>query len=360
MLLDWGDCPADPPTIDGVSPSFGSTDGGTTITITGTALTNTSAVTVRGNAATNVVVLNDTTVTAVAPQGSPGTAYVRVTTPGGTATISGGFTYISAPPWCTVIQQNPDVAVVTSATLRSAIIATGLPWRVRESGTGIEMVLIPPGVYQRGCSPSQQNGCREAEVPSHQVTLTQAFYLSRTEVTQAQWVATMGSNPSYFTGNPNRPVEQVNWNDIEPFCANTGLRLPTEAEWEYAYRAGTTTAFHGWTTNPSGTSDEGQIDSIAWFDSNSGGQTQPVGGKNANGFGLFDMAGNVFEWCSDWTGSYSSDAQSNPTGPEVGGYRVLRGGFYGTSAYFCRASNRSNDTPVSRNKVYGFRVARNP
>ncbi|MFM7808086.1 MAG: IPT/TIG domain-containing protein, partial [Planctomycetota bacterium] len=140
VLLDWGDCPVDPPTISGVSPSSGPTAGGTTITITGTALTNTSAVTVRGNAATSVVVVSDTTVTAVTPPGSVGAANVQVTTLGGTATISGGFTYGNAPPppsWCTVLEQNPDATVVTSATLRSAITATCLPWRVRDKGTNI-------------------------------------------------------------------------------------------------------------------------------------------------------------------------------------------------------------------------------
>ncbi|MGA1266194.1 MAG: formylglycine-generating enzyme family protein, partial [Phycisphaerales bacterium] len=205
--------------------------------------------------------------------------------------------------------------------------------------------------------------------PTHQVTLTQPFYLSRTEVTQAQWVAKMGSNPSYFQSAssavpasevPNRPVEQVSWNNIQPFCTATGMRLPTEAEWEYAYRAGTTTAFHGWSANPNGTNDDNQLGTIAWFGSNSGSQTRPVGGKAANGFGLYDMAGNVQEWCQDWYGTYASGAQTNPTGPGSGSFRVLRGGFWLQDSAMSRASSRSDASPGYRRSNVGFRVARNP
>ncbi len=363
VLLDFGACPVDPPSISSVTPNFGPTAGGTTITITGSALTDTSAVTVRGKAATSVTVVNDTTVTAVTPAGSVGAANVQVTTPGGTATISGAFTYGNAPPaWCTVLEQAPNATVVPDATLRAAITATNLPWRVQDKGTGIEMVLIPPGTYTRGCSASNASGCNGDESPTHQVTLTNAFYLSRTEVTQAQWVAKMGSNPSYFTGdgNTSRPVEQVSWNDIQPFCTNSGLRLPTEAEWEYAYRAGTTTAFHGMPGYLNGTNDDNQLGTIAWISSNSGNQTRPVAGKAANGFGLYDMSGNVWEWCQDWYGTYASGAQTNPTGPGSGSGRVLRGGGWGPYSNDCRASDRTSDPPDSRYNRMGFRVARTP
>jgi formylglycine-generating enzyme required for sulfatase activity len=363
VLLDFGACSVDPPSISAVSPAFGPTAGGTTITITGTALTDTSSVTVRGNTATSVVVVNDTTVTAVTPPGSVGAANVQVTTPGGTATLNGGFTYGNAPPppsWCTVLEQTPNATVVYDATLRAAITATNLPWRVRDTGTGIEMVLIPPGTFTMGCSASNSYGCQNNEM-QHEVTLTQAFYLSRTEVTQAQWVAKMGSNPSYFVGDTSRPVEQVSWNDIQPFCTSTGMRLPTEAEWEYAYRAGTTTAFHGWPANPSGTNDDNQLGTIAWFQSNSGNTTRPVAGKAANGFGLYDMSGNVWEWCQDWYGAYASGAQTNPTGPGSGSFRVLRGGDANFSVSLsCRASYRLYDWPDFRGNDYGFRVARTP
>lgn len=372
VLLDFGACPVAAPALTSVSPAFGPTAGGTTITITGTALTNTNAVTVRGNAATSVVVVSDTTVTAITPPGSIGAANVQVTTPEGTATISGGFTYGNTPPppaWGTVLEQSPNAAVVYDASLRAAIIATGLPWRVRDNGTGIEMVLIPPGSYQRGCSPSQQTTCWSNEHLVHQVTITQAFYLARTEVTQSQWVSKMGSNPSYFqiatpevpaSSVPDRPVERVSWDDIQPFCNNNGLRLPTEAEWEYAYRAGTSTAFHGWPANPTGTNDDAQRADIAWDYINSSNQTRPVGGKAANGFGLYDMSGNVYEWVGGWWGYYSSEPQIDPTGPGSGSDRTVRGGRYSGGPETCRASSRDSRPPDRRNDGIGFRVARTP
>jgi formylglycine-generating enzyme required for sulfatase activity len=279
------------------------------------------------------------------------------------------FGTCAGPGWATVLEWAPDPAVIYDSNLRSDIADTHLPWRVHDNGTGIEMVLIPPGTYTMGCSASNAYGCQSYESPTHQVTLTNAFYLSRTEVTQAQWVAKMGSNPSYFQSAssavpasevPNRPVEQVSWNDIQPFCTNNGLRLPTEAEWEYAYRAGTNTAFHGMPGYLNGTNDDNQLGTIAWFGGNSSGQTRPVAGKAANGFGLFDMSGNVWEWCQDWYGTYASGTQTNPTGPGSGSYRVLRGGSWLYGSLYCRASYRSYNSPYYRADRIGFRVARTP
>lgn len=287
-----------------------------------------------------------------------GAANEQVTTSSDTAKRSES----KAPPppaWATVLEQSPDASVVYDASLRAAISATGLPWRVRDNGTGIEMVLIPPGTFSMGCSASDSYSCNPDETV-HQVTLTQAFYLGRTEVTQAQWVAKMGSNPSKFTGDTSLPVEQVSWNDIQPFCAKNGLRLPSEAEWEHAYRAGTTTAFHGWAATPSGTKDDKQLGNIAWFAGNSSKKTHPVAGKAANGFGLFDMAGNVWEWVDDRHGDYPSGAQTNPTGPSSGDERALRGGDWSNRGSGCRASGRGSGTPDSRHNIIGFRVARNP
>jgi formylglycine-generating enzyme required for sulfatase activity len=271
--------------------------------------------------------------------------------------------------WFTVLEETPDPVVIYDAGLRAAITATGLPWRVRDIGTGIEMVLIPPGTYIRGCSASNDYACGSEEKPTHQVTLTQAFYLSRTEVTQAQWVAKMGSNPSYFQSPtssvpasevPNRPVERVNWNDIQLFCTATGMRLTTEAEWEYAYRAGTTTSFHGWPANPSGTNDDSQLGTIAHFGASSiYDGTRPVAGKAANGFGLFDMSGNVWEPCQDWWGFYASGPQTNPTGPSDGRDRVLRGSSYWNASGAHRASLRFQFF-TGRYIDIGFRVARTP
>ena len=279
------------------------------------------------------------------------------------------FGACAGPGWATVLDWAPNPAVVHDSNLRSDIAATHLPWLVQDTGTGIEMVLIPSGTFTMGCSASNGYGCNGDESPTHQVTLTQAFYMSRTEVTQAQWAAKMGSNPSYFKNAssvvpssevPNRPVEKVSWNDIQPFCTATGTRLPTEAEWEYAYRAGTTTAFHGMPGYLNGTNDDNQVGTISWIASNIGNQTLPVGGKAANGFGLFDMAGNAWEWCQDWYGTYASGEQTNPAGPESGSYRVMRGGSWLDNSNFCRASDRNGNTPDSRYGNVGFRVARTP
>ena len=272
-------------------------------------------------------------------------------------------------PWATVLEQSPDPAIVTSGSLRKAIAATGLPWRVRDNLTNIEMVLIPPGTFNMGCSASNQHGCLPHESPVHAVTLTEAFYMGRYEVTQAQWTARMGSNPSYFQAAtlytpaaqvPNRPVDQVSWTTIQGFLSATGMRLPTEAEWEYAYRAGTTTAFHGWPAQTAGTNVDTQVANIAWFSGNSGSETRPVGGLAPNGFGLHDMSGNVSEWVNDWYSSsyYASSPSTNPTGPASGTNRVLRGGSFLYPSRFLRSSIRFSANYADY--IFGFRVARAP
>ena len=272
--------------------------------------------------------------------------------------------------WYTVLEQSPDPVVVYDADARAAISATGLPWRVRDNGSGIEMVLIPPGSYQRGCTASLQNECYSAESPVHQVTLTQAFYIGRYEVTQAQWTAKMGSNPSHHktasdevpaSEVPNRPVEKMGFNGVKPFLAATGLRLPTEAEWEFACRAGTTTAFHGSAAMPAGTSDDVEADALGWTSENSAAQTRPVGGKAANGFGVHDMAGNVWEFVADWFGAYPAAPVTDPTGPASGTTCIVRGGAFDFGgAVFLRSSYRASGLTTFLSKSTGFRVARNP
>jgi formylglycine-generating enzyme required for sulfatase activity len=360
------------PTLASVSPTSGPTTGGTTITLTGTNLTGATGVTVGGVAATSVTVVNDTTVTAVTPAGTAGAKTVAVTTPGGTAPAAGAFSYVTVPSWATLLEAQPDPAIVTSASLRAAIVATGRPWRVRDNLTQIEMVLIPPGTFNMGCSPAAAGGgCNSDENPVHAVTLTNAFYMGRYEVTQAQWTARMGSNPSSFQSAsaqvpaaqvPNRPVERVSWDTSQGFLSATGMRLPTEAEWEYACRAGTTTAFHGWPAQTAGTNDDTLVGDIAWFDSNSNSQTRPVGGKTPNGFGLHDMAGNVYEWVNDRHSAtyYASSPSTNPPGPASGANRVLRGGSWGNLTIFLRSSFRDNATPGFTSSLVGFRVARDP
>jgi len=195
--------------------------------------------------------------------------------------------------------------------------------------------------------------------------------MGRYEVTQAQWQAEMGSNPSYFQGEstevpaaqvPQRPVEQVSWDTIQGFLNQTGMRLPTEAEWEYAYRAGTTTAFHGYTGQLSGTNADSLLGNIAWFNQQGGFQTRVVGGKLGNGFGLHDMSGNVWEWVNDWWSSnyYSTSPSVNPQGPSSGTHRVLRGGYWYDVSRFCRASFRGGNYPGDSGYSIGFRVARTP
>ena len=258
---------------------------------------------------------------------------------------------VTVPSWATLVEAQPNPAVVTNATLRAAISASGLAWRVRDTATQMEMLLVPAGTFVMDAYP----------FPS--VTLTQAFYMGRYEVTQGQWVAKMGSNPSYFQGqsdSASRPVETVSWNTIQGYLSATGMRLPSEAEWEYACRAGTTTAYHSMPGYPNGTNDDNLVANIAWYSANAGNQSHAVGGKAANALGLHDMSGNVWEWVNDWWGRYSSGAQTNPLGPESGSNRVVRGGSWNNDTYVVRSSFRSYTLPDNPLVILGFRVARNP
>jgi len=212
-------------------------------------------------------------------------------------------------------------------------------------GVTLDLVLIRPGTFTMG---SDKGGGERA----HQVTLTKPFYLGKYEVTQEQWQQIMGGNPSRFKGAKN-PVEMVSWDDCQEFMGKLRkklpgqmFRLPTEAEWEYACRAGTTGEYAG------------DLDAMAWYDSNSGSKTHPVGGKKPNAWGLYDMHGNVGEWCADWYGDYPNSAVTDPTSSNTGSYRVIRGGFWYGSACYCRAADRYGYTPTGGNDYIGFRVAR--
>jgi formylglycine-generating enzyme required for sulfatase activity len=271
---------------------------------------------------------------------------------------------VVTPAWATLIEALPDPAVVTDPMLRQRIMATGLAWRVRDTGTQVEMLLVPPGTFQMGCiMGSNTYECYPWEQPVHQVTLTSAFYLGRYEVTQAQWQARMRSNPSWYQSASaevpasqvhSRPVERVSWDSIQGYLSATGFRLPTEAEWEYACRAGTQTPFYN------GSTDDGTVENLAWYYLNSGGQTRPVGGKLANAFGFHDMLGNVWEWVNDQYGDYSAESQTNPTGPASAKFNLFRGGSWGDVTNGVRASFRGSDVPGGSYQWYGFRVARTP
>jgi formylglycine-generating enzyme required for sulfatase activity len=278
---------------------------------------------------------------------------------------------VTVPNWATLLEAAPDASIVTNPDLRAAIAQSGYAWRVRDAQTGMEMVLVPAGGFTMGCPDDAPVACYPDERPAHDVTLSFPFYMARHEVTQAQWVAMMGSNPSFFQppsypGPAERPVEWVSWSDIQAFLSLTGMRLPTEAQWEYAYRAGTVTMYHGVPGQPEGSDNPAMLDSIAWWAGNHGAPgtpaygTKAVGLKLANGFGLFDMSGNVWEWVRDWHAE-SYDATSpaiDPQGPVSGTRRVLRGGGCGYNADSCRSSVRGEVTPGFRHGMIGFRTVR--
>ena len=206
------------------------------------------------------------------------------------------------------------------------------------NGVNFFMAEVEGGTFFMG-SPS---GGWSNERPVHQVTLD-SYLIGQTEVTQALWQAVMGSNPSSSKGY-NLPVENVSWNDCQTFiaklnqCTGKNFRLPTEAEWEFAARGGNNSNGYAY-------SGSDNIDEVAWYNENSGGAYHPVGSKAPNELGLYDMSGNADEWCSDWYGSYSSSAQTNPTGPESGKSRVYRGGYRNSSASDCRVSCRNYSYP---------------
>ena len=223
-----------------------------------------------------------------------------------------------------------------------------------KNGISIDMVKVEAGTFMMGAT-SEMKDSYGWEKPVHQVTLTNDYYMGKYEVTQALWEAVMGSNPSYFKGD-NLPVEKMSWNDCQEFISKlnsmTGrkFRLPTEAEWEYAARGGKKSRSYQY----SGSSN---ISDVAWYDGNSGSKTHPVGTKQANELGIYDMSGNVYEWCQDWYGSFSSSSQTNPTGSDSGSNRVFRGGGWNCNAGCCRSSFRCYITPDIRDYYLGLRLA---
>jgi len=227
-------------------------------------------------------------------------------------------------------------------------------------GVKLELVLVPAGRFRMG-SPAKE-AWRGDDEKQHWVMITRSFYIGKHEVTQEQWQKVMGTNPSSFKGAKN-PVEQVSWDDCQEFLKELdGLgkeqgqfRLPTEAEWEWACRAGTRTRFC------SGDADEALAD-YAWFDANAGNSTHPVGTRKPNAWGLCDMHGNVWEWCGDWYGESGGGwaPQQDPAGPASGSLRVLRGGSGGDPPLVCRSAVRIRGTPAGRGDVFGFRVVAVP
>ena len=220
-------------------------------------------------------------------------------------------------------------------------------------GVTFNMIKVDGGTFAMGAT-SEMTNPDDNEKPTHQVTIS-SYYIGETEVTQALWKAMMGNNPSYFKGD-NLPVEKVSWEDCQTFIGKlndlTGksFRLPTEAEWEYAARGGKR-------SNHTQYSGGSMIDDVAWYYDNSGSKTHSVKTKKPNELGLYDMSGNVWEWCQDWYGSYGSYVQTNPTGPGSGAYRVDRGGGWDYNERGCRSSNRSSYSPGYRFCSLGLRLA---
>jgi len=213
-------------------------------------------------------------------------------------------------------------------------------------------ILVKGGSFDMGSKNGENN-----EKPVHRVTLSD-YYIGQTEVTQAQWRKVMGFNPSNFTNCDECPVENVSWDDIQTFLQKLNsrsggvkYRLPTEAEWEYAARGGTRSK--GYTYAGSN-----NVDDVEWNDGNAGGKTHPVKDKQPNELGLYDMSGNVYEWCSDWYGNYTSGIHTNPAGPTTDSDHVLRGGSWKNNPQNCRVAYRGHNTPDFRFNVLGFRLAR--
>ncbi|MGM9799628.1 MAG: formylglycine-generating enzyme family protein [Muribaculaceae bacterium] len=249
-----------------------------------------------------------------------------------------------------------------------------IPEKFEVNGVTFEMVKVPGGTFTMGATAEQGSDALDDEKPTHSVTLS-GYYIGKYEVTQAQWKAIMGNNPSEFKGD-NLPVDNVSWNDCQEFIRKlnqlTGKKfsLPTEAQWEYAARGGKSGG-----TKYSGSK---KIKNVAWYNGNSGSnmhalkllmsvamngyagnsgsKTHPVGTKSPNDLGIYDMTGNVLEWCQDYWGHYTSASQTNPTGPESGSDRMFRGGSWNNDAGFCRVSFRGSDTPDGRGNYLGFRL----
>jgi formylglycine-generating enzyme required for sulfatase activity len=214
---------------------------------------------------------------------------------------------------------------------------------------GLTYVQIPPGTFVMGCS-SADTECDRDEKPAHRVTIRKGFRMGQTPVTQEAYQRVTGKSPGYFKG-ANFPVESVNWEEAQAYCQATGMRLPTEAEWEYAARAGDAASRYG------------ELDRVAWYGPNSGNKTHEVMQKQPNAWNLYDMLGNVWQWTADWYGAYIYGAYTadgdfrDPQGPATGKIRALRGGSWGNGPAFVRVSVRSGNEPENRSNVVGFRCA---
>jgi formylglycine-generating enzyme required for sulfatase activity len=311
------------------------------------------------------------------PQETPEPGQVVIqTSPNASVYIDGQYTGLANPEGRLVIanprpgEHDPQVpltgmedfqqkvTMVAATMLRIAATPEDLRrpslGQVRENRKdGLKYVWILPGTFMMGCSPGD-NECLDVEGPPHPVTITNGFWIGQTEVTVGaykRFAAATGRQmppaPGFNRGwaNDNMPIVNLSWDDAREYCTWAGGRLPTEAEWEYAARGGSKEARYG------------DIDEIAWYSNNSGGQTHDVAQKRANGFGLFDVLGNVWEWVNDWNDDkyYQSSPSQDPTGPTSGQARVLRGGSWYVLPRFARVSDRGRVDPNFRHKTIGVR-----
>lgn len=243
-------------------------------------------------------------------------------------------------------QQTGGASLETVSELRNEIarLKGNQTGQVKENPRdGLRYVFIPAGRFLMGCSPGDPE-CDSDEKPLHEVEITRPFWIGQTEVTQAAYRRVRQASPSHFKGD-DRPVETVSWDEAKAYCEAVGMRLPTEAEWEYAARAGSTTARHG------------PIDQIAWYNANSGGETKPAAAKLPNAWGLYDTLGNVWEWVADPYGPYRDGLQRDPLGARDGSTRVLRGGSWDYFPRYVRVSDRYGGVATNRYLSIGFRCA---
>ena len=224
-----------------------------------------------------------------------------------------------------------------------------------KNGISIDMVRVEAGTFIMGATPEMESPF-DWEKPTHQVTLTNDYYIGKYEVTQALWQAVMDNNPSYFKGD-DLPVEMVSWDDCQEFISKLNIitgktfRLPTEAEWEYAARGGNKSRGYQY-------SGSNNLSDVAWYEDNSGKKTHAVGSKQSNELGIYDLSGNVWEWCQDWLTPYSSSSQVNPTGANSGPGRVYRGGSWTNNAVkYCSSSCRISLSPDDYGSCIGLRLA---
>jgi formylglycine-generating enzyme required for sulfatase activity len=245
----------------------------------------------------------------------------------------------------TLRQAGADAALISTLRGLAPVVIDRVPQpgQAKLNGKdGQHYVWIPPGSFQMGCSPGDAE-CYDDEKPAHSVSITKGFWMGQTPVTQAAYERVKGTNPSHFKGE-NLPVEQVSWDEAKSYCEAAGMRLPTEAEWEYAARAGNGNARYG------------DLDSIAWYGNNSGNQTRLVGAKEANSWNLYDILGNVWQWTEDWYEAYDGQRESSdPAGPPSGQNRVLRGGSWSDIPQFVRVSVRNRYGPGGRYNFIGVR-----